>query len=112
MSGHKNLLEAELGFRDLKWTIELRPIFHRLEPRIRAHVLLCWLALLLIRVAERRTGLTWRRIALELGRLHAITLTGPAGTVVRITEPTTARVDIPRACGLAPPPRITTLTPA
>src|SRR5215207_1680344 len=26
------------------------------EPRIRAHVLLCWLAPLLIRVAERRTG--------------------------------------------------------
>ena len=54
--GYKNLLEAERGFRDLKSTIELRPVFHRLEPRIRAHVLLCWLALLLIRVAERRTG--------------------------------------------------------
>jgi hypothetical protein len=58
-------------------------VFHRIEPRIRAHVLLCWLALLLIRVAERRTGLTWRRIALELRRLHAITLVGPAGTVVQ-----------------------------
>jgi transposase len=42
------LLEAERGFRDLRSTIELRPVFHRLEPRIRAHVLLCWLALLLI----------------------------------------------------------------
>jgi hypothetical protein len=40
---------------------------HRIEPRIRAHVLLCWLALLLIRVAERRAGPTWRRIAIELG---------------------------------------------
>jgi transposase len=57
--GYKNLLEAERGFRDMKSTLELRPVFHRLEPRIRAHVLLCWLALLLIRVAERRTGLTW-----------------------------------------------------
>ena len=109
--GYKNLLEAERGFRDLKSTIELRPIYHRLEPRIRAHVLLCWLVLLLIRVAERRTGLTWRRIALELGRLHAITLTGPAGTVVQTTEPTTTQLHILRACGLAPPPRITTVTP-
>jgi hypothetical protein len=58
------------GFRDLKATIELRPIFHRLEHRIRGHLLLSWLALLLIRVAERKTGHTWRRIALELGRLH------------------------------------------
>ena len=76
--GYKNLLEAERGFRDMKSTLELRPVFHRLEPRIRAHVLLCWLALLLIRVAERRTGQTWRRIAIELGRLHAVTLTGSA----------------------------------
>jgi hypothetical protein len=44
--GYKNLLEAERGFRDLKPTIELRPVLHRLEPRIHAHVLLCWLALL------------------------------------------------------------------
>ncbi len=43
--GYKNLLEAERGFRDLKSTLELRPVFHRVEPRIRAHVLLCWLAL-------------------------------------------------------------------
>ena len=110
--GYKNLLEAERGFRDLKSTIELRPVFHRIEPRIRAHVLLCWLALLLIRVAERRTGKTWRQINRELGRLHAITLTGPAGTVVQTTEPTTAQSSILRACGLAPPPRITTLDPA
>jgi transposase len=109
--GYKNLLEAERGFRDLKSTIELRPVFHRLEPRIRAHVLLCWLALLLIRVAERRTGMTWRRIAIELGRLHAITLSGPAGSVVQTTEPTTAQLGILRACGLTPPPRITTLDP-
>jgi transposase len=110
--GYKNLLEAERGFRDLKSTIELRPVFHRLEPRIRAHVLLCWLALLLIRVAERRTGQTWRHINRELGRLHAITLAGPAGTVVQTTEPTTAQSSILRACGLTPPPRITTLDPA
>jgi transposase len=39
--GYKNLLEAERGFRDLKSTLELRPVYHRLEARIRAHVLLC-----------------------------------------------------------------------
>ena len=48
----------------------------------------------------------------ELGRLHAITLAGPAGTVVQTTEPTTAQAGILRACGLASPPRITTLDPA
>jgi hypothetical protein len=74
-------------------------------------VLLCWLALLLIRVAERRTGLTWRRIEIELGRLHAVTLTGTAGTVVQATRsPTPKRAFF----GLPdpPPPRVTTLQPA
>jgi hypothetical protein len=110
--GYKNLLEAERGFRDLKSTLELRPVYHRLEPRIRAHVLLCWLALLLIRVAERRTDQTWPTLARELGRLHAVTLTGPTGTVTQTTELTTAQQSILRACGLTPPPRITALHPA
>jgi hypothetical protein len=110
--GYKNLLEAERGFRDLKSTLELRPVYHRLKPRIRAHVLLCWLALLLIRVAERRTGQTWPALAHELGRLHAVTLTGPTGTVTQTTELTTAQQSILRACGLTPPPRITALHPA
>lgn len=110
--GYKNLLEAERGFRDLKSTLELRPVFHRLEPRIRAHVLLCWLALLLIRVAERRTEQTWPALARELGRVHAVTLTGPTGTVTQTTELTTAQQGILRACGLTPPPRITAVHPA
>jgi Transposase DDE domain len=110
--GYKNLLEAERGFRDLKTTIELRPIFHRLEHRIRAHVLLSWLALLLIRVAERQTAQTWRRIALELGRLHLVTLTGPAGTVAQTTELTDHQRELYAATGVQPPPRITALQPA
>jgi hypothetical protein len=110
--GYKNLLEAERGFRDLKSTLDLRPVFHRVEPRIRAHVLLCWLALLLIRVAERRTGLTWRRIEIELGRLHAVTLSGTAGTVVQTTPLNEVQAGILRACQVTPPPRVTTLHPA
>jgi transposase len=60
--GYKQLLEVERGWRDMKTTLDLRPVFHRREDRIRAHILLCWLALLLIRVAETSTGHTWNRI--------------------------------------------------
>jgi len=110
--GNKDLLEAEREFRDLKATLELRPVFHRLERRIRAHVLLCWLALLLVRVAERTTGQTWRRIALELGRVHEVTLAGDVGAVTQTTELTDAQRGIFRALDIAPPPRITHLDPA
>jgi hypothetical protein len=110
--GYKNLLEAERGFRDLKGVLELRPVFHRLEHRIRAHVLICWLALLLIRVAERQSGQTWRQISLQLGRLHQVTLAGPAGTVQQTTTLTDPQAAIYNATSVAPPPRITALTPA
>lgn len=109
--GYKNLLEAERGFRDMKSTLLLRPVFHRLEPRIRAHVLICWLALLLVRVAENATGQTWDRIASEMNRLAAVTLTGPAGTVVQATEPTDTQRAFLTACKVAIPPRITALHP-
>ncbi|CAN5232553.1 IS1634 family transposase [soil metagenome] len=109
--GYKNLLEAERGFRDMKSTLELRPVFHRLAHRIHAHVLLCWLALLLIRVAERSTDQTWRRIAAELGRLNEVTLRLDAGTATHTSELTDAQRGIFRACDIKVPPRITHLEP-
>jgi hypothetical protein len=84
--GYNNLLEAERGFRDLKFELLLRPIFHRLEHCIRAHVLICWLALLIIRIAERETGQSWRQIRRETGRLKQVTLAGPAGTIIQTTH--------------------------
>jgi hypothetical protein len=41
---YKQLKEVERAFRTLKGPLELRPIHHRLEDRVRAHVLLCMLA--------------------------------------------------------------------
>jgi hypothetical protein len=110
--GYKNLLEAERAFGDLKTTLELRPVWHRLERRIRAHVLLCWLALLLVRVAERQTAQTWRRVNLELGRLHLVTLSGPAGRVEQTTALTSTQRELFTATGITPPPRVTSLHPA
>ena len=110
--GYKNLREAERSFRDLKTTLELRPVFHRLEHRIGAHIVVCWLALLLIRIAERATNQSWRRIATELQRLHLVNLQGPAGTVQQTTRPTDPQSAILNALEIAPPPRITALEPA
>ena len=41
---YKQLKMAERAFRTMKDTIEIRPIHHHLEPRVRAHVFLCMLA--------------------------------------------------------------------
>ncbi len=69
-TGYKNLLQAERAFRDTTGQLLLRPVYHRLEDRIRSHVLICFLALLIIRIAETGTGQTWRQIRPVLGRLQ------------------------------------------
>jgi hypothetical protein len=84
--GYKQLLEVERGWRDMKQILDLRPVYHRLEQRIRAHVVLCWLALLLVRIIETRTGDTWTTVRRHLDRLHAGTFTGPTGTFRQRTE--------------------------
>ena len=53
---YKQFLEVERGWRDMKGSLGLRPVFHHREDRIRAHVQLCWLGLLLMRVIENGTG--------------------------------------------------------
>ena len=108
--GYKQLLEVERGWRDMKSVLDLRPVYHRLEDRIRAHVLLCWLALLLVRVVETTTGRTWPKTRAELDRLHTITFTGTAGTFRRTTELTKPQRDLLAALDLDPPKKIVELT--
>jgi hypothetical protein len=74
--GYKQLLQVERGWRDMKTTLELRPVYHRLEDRIRAHVILCWLALLLVRIVETTTNNTWRGVREDLQELHVGTFQG------------------------------------
>lgn len=51
---YKALADIERGFRVLKSDIEIAPVYHRLPERIRAHGLICFLALLLYRVMRQR----------------------------------------------------------
>src|SRR6476661_7073467 len=45
IAAYKNLAKVDRDFRSLKTDdLDLRPIYHRLEDRVRAHVLLCMLA--------------------------------------------------------------------
>jgi hypothetical protein len=104
--GYKQLAEVERGWRDMKQVLDLRPAYHRLEERIRAHVLLCWLALLLIRTAETSTGQTWPVIRRELDRIHLGTFTGPAGTFCQRTELTKPARDLFAQLAITPPRQI------
>ncbi len=110
--GYKQLLEVERGWRDMKQVIDLRPVFHRREDRIRAHVLLCWLALLLARITEHACGRTWPELRRELDKIHVGTFTGPAGTFRQRTEITKPQAAILKTLDISAPPRIYQLKPA
>ena len=110
--GYKQLLEVERAWRELKTTLELRPVYHRKEERIRAHVLLCWLALLLVRIAEDATGETWRNLRNELERMHLGTFSGSAGRSRQRTELTAGHREILHALELPEPPRFLRLEAA
>src|SRR3954469_1019731 len=109
--GYKQLLEVERGWRDMKTTLDLRPVFHRREDRIRAHILLCWLALLLIRVAETTTDHTWGKIRAEIDRLHVGVFTGPAGTFCQRTELSQPQKALLAKLKITEPPRVLDATP-
>lgn len=91
--------------------MELRPVYHRLDDRIRAHVLLCWLALLVVGVAERKTGQTWLRLRVALQRLQLEEFEGADGQVWQRTELTPEQRQIFSALGIREPPKILDIRP-
>ena len=110
--GYKQLLEVERGWRDMKQIIDLRPVYHRLEQRIRAHVTLCWLALLLIRIVETQADTTWSQARRELDRLHVGTFTGPTGTFQQVTGLTKPQSDLFAKLGIPHPKQVLDLQAA
>ncbi len=69
----------------------------------------CWLALLLIRVAENRTQDTWRNLRHELQRLHLGAFQGSAGRCLQRTEITSRQAEILKSLEIPEPSRFLTL---
>lgn len=104
-AAYKQLLAVERGWRDMKGALGLRPVFHHREDRIRSHVQLCWLALLLLRVVENATDDTWRNVRNELDRMHLVTLATAEGQVAQRSTTTAGQKTILAALELPEPPR-------
>ena len=72
---YKALADIERGFRVLKSEIEIAPVYHRLPERIRAHAMLCFMALIVYRVMRERltlakTGLSPERALAHLRKIQ------------------------------------------
>ena len=111
-AAYKQLAQVERGWKDMRGSLALRPVFHHREDRIRAHIQLCWLALLLIRVIENATADTWRNARHELDRLHLVTLATTDGQVAQRSALTPGHKTILAALDLPEPPRFFDFSPA
>lgn len=109
VAGYKQLWQIERVNRQLKHTVDVRPVFHRLEDRIRAHVLLCWLALLLIRVAENETRSTWHQMKLLLSTLELGIHRTQHGEVCQTNPMTHEQKALFEALQIKPPGRYLTI---
>ena len=109
--GYKQLLDVERAFRTLKSSLDLRPVYHSKDERIRAHVLICWLALMLVRIAEVETGLSWDRIRSEMDRQHLGEFLGGSGRILQRTELNSAQLNILKKLKIKPPQIIERLDP-
>ena len=65
---YKELADVERGFRHLKDVLALRPIYHRVQPRVAGHIFVAFLALLLERLLAKRL----RTAGLEISPMQAL----------------------------------------
>ena len=108
---YKDLWQIEHGFRDLKSELETSPVFHYKERRIKAHVHVCFLALILKIALEKKiktvdAKCSYGGILDALKRIKAVKLTSGKDEIIFRTEfPDKAYLAF-KALNLAPPPRI------
>jgi transposase len=103
---YKGLLRVEQSFRTLKHGVDIRPVYHRLDKRIRAHVTLCLLAYLLERVIEIETKMTFDRVRSVLRRLRAVQLVFDQQTVWETCAPAPELAPVLSALKIPLPPRV------
>lgn len=92
--GYKQLYDVEHAFRALKTTLDLRPNYHTNDERIRCHIFLCFIALVLVRIAENSTGKTWPKIRKQLNRILYGEFRFENKTICQLTELTKEQQEI------------------
>jgi transposase len=109
---YKGLHKIEDGFRVLKSQIEIGPLYHWKERRIRGHIMGCFLAFVIRSVIEKKlaqngTVLSWNRILESLNKICAVKLVygDKKVSILRTNLDETAH-KIFHALGIKIPPRI------
>lgn len=83
---YHDLWRVEQAFRMSKIDLKARPIFHYTHNAIRAHVVICFIALMIGKFIEIKTGFSLRHVRDLLWRVHEAHLRDPYSDRVRIAR--------------------------
>jgi transposase len=103
---YKGLLRVEQAFRTLKNGVDIRPIYHRLDKRIRAHVTLCMLAYLLERIVEIEAKVPFEQVRKLFSRTRAAELHFDKQIVWETGKVPPEAMRILKALKIPAPPRV------
>jgi hypothetical protein len=103
--GYKQLMRVESCWRTIKSGLRTRPVFHWKPHRISAHVSLCVLALLIERIAEIRSGQSWRKVRALLDTVKVVEYQRGEAVVRQTTELRDEVEGLLRKLKIAAPPR-------
>ena len=108
MESYKDLKDIEQAFDELKNLLKLRPIYHRVDKRVKGHVFICILALLLKRLMEKKTGLMFREIMDKLERLKVNVIEVEGEEIFQRNQINHGQEEILEALAVEKPPKILT----
>jgi transposase len=113
---YMQLNDAEAAFRTLKQDLSIRPVFHQAETRVKAHVLVCFLAYAMYRTLDRLAkmkalDMTARRVldslaGIKSGDVILPLVDGRELTLRRVSRPDPHQAEILSRLGLELPERI------
>lgn len=104
--GYKQLYDVEQAFRTLKTNIKLHPNNHSKDDRIRCHIFLCFIALVLVRIIENETQRTWETVRKEMNRLYYGEFKTETKTILQLTELTNEQKSIFKVLDIKEPSTI------
>ncbi|MGC8758001.1 MAG: IS1634 family transposase [Caldisericaceae bacterium] len=105
VSGYRSLYTIERTFKTMKNILKVRPIYHHIEERIKAHVFLCVLAYLIVHYIEMKAQMTFSYVKNTIEKLHAVEYKTKDGvTICQRTQITNKQREIFNKLNIPDPP--------
>ncbi|GBF35440.1 mobile element protein [Desulfocucumis palustris] len=112
---YKDLWRVERAFREIKSSLDLRPVYHWRDSRVRGHIMVCFLALVLEsalqrRLKEKEITVEYTYLLRDLQQLRAVELTMDDRKYLCRTELAGSAHQAFKGLGIRPPLQVSDLT--